>query len=365
MSKWIRFEWAMKSILREKANLSILTGMLSELLQLELSAPQVLESEGQPYGVGKIPSIDLFAQAASGEGILFEIGASSEWDYFYRMLADTSRLIGEYLHKGWPGAIILPGKDGKELKREIKRVIAVHLVSFDLGQGEDYLYHGQTAFTGVHRQEILHLSQSQQHLFQPFDRPNQIFPEYYLIKVDKFNDQILARFDEWVYFFKHAELKEGFRAKGLSEAGIKLALSKLNDTEKRQYEHYLAELRNEASMVWSAHSDGHKEGREKGLQEGLAKGLQQGREQGLREGHQQGIVEGLQQGRNEGHEQGKYAGLRQAIRTTLRTRFRNVPGEWLERIDAIKDYAQLEQLFQQALVVDELERLTIRPPSTF
>ena len=44
--KLISFDWAIKKILRSKANFGILEGFLSELLFTEITILEVLESEG-------------------------------------------------------------------------------------------------------------------------------------------------------------------------------------------------------------------------------------------------------------------------------------------------------------------------------
>ena len=45
MTRLIRFDWALKNILREKANFEILEGFLSELLRTDVKIDSILESE--------------------------------------------------------------------------------------------------------------------------------------------------------------------------------------------------------------------------------------------------------------------------------------------------------------------------------
>jgi len=42
----VRFDWAMKRLLRNKANFGVLEGFLSELLREDIQIDQILESEG-------------------------------------------------------------------------------------------------------------------------------------------------------------------------------------------------------------------------------------------------------------------------------------------------------------------------------
>jgi hypothetical protein len=73
------------------------------------------------------------------------------------------------------------------------------------------------------------------------DNPSQIFPEYWLIKVDKFNDRVKDKLDEWIYFLKNGEVRDDFTAQGLSEAKDKLDKMKMSETEYKAYQRYLSE----------------------------------------------------------------------------------------------------------------------------
>ena len=44
-NKYIRFDWAMKRLLRQKANFGILEGLLTTLLGMKIKIRQMLESE--------------------------------------------------------------------------------------------------------------------------------------------------------------------------------------------------------------------------------------------------------------------------------------------------------------------------------
>ena len=46
MSEYIRFDWAMKRLLRDKANFSVLEGFLTVLLGKKIKISTLLESEG-------------------------------------------------------------------------------------------------------------------------------------------------------------------------------------------------------------------------------------------------------------------------------------------------------------------------------
>ncbi len=51
------------------------------------------------------------------------------------------------------------------------------------------------------------------------NHPHELYPEYYLLKINQFDDVAKDRLDEWIYFLKNEEIKDEFQAKGLKKAG--------------------------------------------------------------------------------------------------------------------------------------------------
>jgi predicted transposase/invertase (TIGR01784 family) len=237
----IRFDWAIKRLLRNKANFTVLEGFLSELLYTDLKINRILDSESnQNSADDKFNRVDILVEDSKGEMLIIEIQNQNEYDYFQRMIYGTAKVISEYINLGEP-------------YDKIKKVYSINIVYFDLGQGDDYLYHGRTDFKGVHKSDLLKLSPKQMEMFDKTD-PFQLFPEYYVIKVNQFNDIAKDTLDEWIYFLKNDEILEGFNAKGLTQAREILKLDKLTSSEKVLYIKYLEELSYKASMVktWKA-----------------------------------------------------------------------------------------------------------------
>jgi predicted transposase/invertase (TIGR01784 family) len=130
--KLIRFDWAIKRLLRNKANFVVLEGFLSELLFENIIIEKILESESnQETDNDKYNRVDILTQNSKNELIIIEIQSSYEIDYFQRMAYGVSKSISENLHLG-------------QRYSEIKKVIAINIVYFDLGQGQDYIYSGKT-----------------------------------------------------------------------------------------------------------------------------------------------------------------------------------------------------------------------------
>lgn len=234
--KHIRFDWAAKRMLRDKKNFDILEGFLSELLKEDIKIEGLLESESnQEEEDDKFNRVDLYAENSKGEHIIIEIQNTRELDYLMRMLFGTSKAITEYLEVGKPYS-------------DIKKVVAVSIIYFGLGKGDDYIYIGQTRFTGLHTKKELELTKTQQELLK---KPTiqQAFPEYYLIQTTRFNDVINEPLDEWIYFFKNNEVLDTFKAKGMKAVREKMIVHNLPDEERKKYNRFLDNLHTEASIA--------------------------------------------------------------------------------------------------------------------
>ena len=240
--KLIRFDWAIKRLLRNKANFVVLEGFLSELLFENIRIEQILESESnQETEDDKFNRVDILTKNSKNELIIIEIQSTYEIDYFHRMAYGVSKSISENLKLG-------------QKYSEIKKVISINIVYFDLGQGQDYIYKGKTDFIGLHQKDLLGLSDKQKTTFVK-EQVSDIFPEYYLLKVNQFNDNAKDTLDEWIYFLKNSEVKDEFRAKGLKEAGEVLDIMRLEQKDQYSYNMYLESLHLKASEIFTLQTE--------------------------------------------------------------------------------------------------------------
>lgn len=233
--KLIRFDWAMKKILRDKANYVILEGFLSVLLGEKIKIQSILSSQSNKADEeDKYNDVDVLVKNSKGEYVIIEVQNTKQHDYFHRILYGSSKVITEYINEG-------------EAYKNVKKVISITIAYFDLGQGEDYVYHGTTIFKGLHKGDILKLSSKQEELYQK-SKVHEIYPEYWIIKAGLFNEkQVNNQLDEWIYFLKTGEVLEEFTADGLEEAKDKLDKMKLSVEERKKYEAYVDRLRKIAS----------------------------------------------------------------------------------------------------------------------
>ena len=236
--KLIRFDWAIKRLLRNKANFVVLEGFLSELLFEDIKIEKILESEGnQDTGDDKFNRVDILTSNSKNELIIVEIQNTYEIDYFHRMSYGTAKAVSENISLG-------------DEYSKVKKIISVNIVYFDLGQGKDYVYKGGVQFEGIHKKDILQLSVRQKNVFKK-ENVSDIFPEYHIIKVNKFNDKAKDTLDEWIYFLKNSEVKDSFKAKGLKEANDVLDIMRLSKEQQYGYNRFLDSLHLKASEAFS------------------------------------------------------------------------------------------------------------------
>ncbi len=267
MRPLISFDWAIKRLLRQKASYGILEGFLSELLRQDVAIRNIPESEANADDLyDKTNKVDILCENVQGELLLIELQYYSEFDYFHRMLFGTSKLITNYLKAGEPYS-------------QVKKVYSINIVYFGLGQGSDYVYHGKNEFRGIHTNDILQVNQGQKETIGK-EQVYQIYPEYYIIKVNNFDNIAKDSLDEWVYYFKNNTLPERFNAKGLSKVAEQLKIDNMSTQEKINYDAHLKNLSISQNMLETAKLEGRMEGKLEGKLEGRMEGKLEGRMEG-------------------------------------------------------------------------------------
>lgn len=257
MGNYIRFDWAMKRLLRDKANFSVLEGLLTTLLNEKITIRKLLESESnQESEFDKYNRVDILAEDSKGTLILFEIQNNNEYAYFQRMLFGVSKLVTEYINRG----------EGYE---NIRKIYSVNIVYFALGSGSDTVYHGQTEFRGIHTNELLCLSPFQQETFKA-TAVSQLYPEYYILRVNDFNKWSKVPLEQWIYFLNTGEIPDDASAPGLPEARERLQLDRLNKDELKAYYRHLDNVVILRDNIFTERAEGRAEGRVEGRAEGRA-----------------------------------------------------------------------------------------------
>lgn len=266
-SKYIRFDWAMKRLLRQKANFGILEGLLTTLLGMKIHIKNMLESESnQEDENDKYNRVDMLAENDKGELFLIEVQNNTEYAYFQRMLFDTSKLVTEYIKKG----------QGYE---NVRKVYSVNIVYFSLGKGTDIVYHGKTEFRGIHNGDVLELSPFQRQKFN-VDAVSDLYPEYYILKVNDFNRVAKNSLEEWVYYLNTGDVPQGAKAPGMEEVKEQLTIDRMNKMERNAYYKHLDNIVILRDNIYTEREEGRLEGRTEGREEGRAEGRAEGKEEG-------------------------------------------------------------------------------------
>ena len=281
----------MKRMLRDKANHAVLEGLMATLLGEKFTIVRFLESEGnQTDETDKFNRVDILAEGENKELVIFEIQNSRELTYFHRMLYGVSKVITDYIKIG-------------EDYGNVRKVYSVNIVYFSIGQGKDYVYKGKTEFRGLHdHDDVLKLSKRQQEVFfgtvaadDKAKEAGDLFPEYYLLKVNNFDQVARTPLDEWITFLKTGEISSNASAPGLAEARECLNIDRMTEEERRAYERHMDNLWYQKNAIGTSYDDGMQKGRRIGIEEGKKIGVEEGKKIGVEEGKR---IEKIETARN-------------------------------------------------------------------
>lgn len=253
---FIRFDWAMKRLLRDKSNYVVLEGFLSTLLEEDLRISRFWESESnQTDETDKFNRADILVEDSKGRLLVIKIQNYRELYYYHQMLYGASDILSRYT-------------DEEIDYNKICKIYSINIVYFSMIKSKDYAYHGEIIFRGLHDSDnFLKLSARQQEIFTGKDAKD-IFPEYYVLRVNDFDKVAKTPLDEWIKFLKTGEIDKEATAKGLPEARERLRIDTLPDAEKRAYYRDMEALRYQRSVIKTGWDEGHTEGFKEGRAEG-------------------------------------------------------------------------------------------------
>ena len=272
-SRYVRFDWAIKRILRDKANKEVLEGLITVLLGEAVEITEILESEGNMDArEDKTNRVDVKAKTAKGEYIIVEVQLTKERDFFQRILFGTAKNITDQINTGQEYGVI-------------SKIYSINILYFDFGSGDDYAYHGVTTFTGMTKKDaVLRFNTENERTFinkttARMTTPEEVFPEFFLLMVSHFNEVARTPIEEWMEYLKDAVIREDTTTPGLQAARQKLAYMSMTEKERRAYEDYMVSV-HAARDAWETLKE---ESRAEGLAEGRAEGESIGIEKARRE----------------------------------------------------------------------------------
>ena len=261
--KYIRFDWAIKRLLRQKANFDVLEGFLTVFLGEKITIVDILESEGnQQDADDKFNRVDIKARNSKDEIIIVEIQNTRELYYLERILYGVAKAITEHISLG-------------EKYYKVKKIYSISILYFDIGKGNDYLYHGQNQFIGVHTGDQLQVNVKEKGAIQT-RMPAEIFPEYILIRVNEFDKVAVTPLEEWMKYLKEGIIRPDTTAPGLNEAREKLKYYSMSKEERQAYDEHLSAVMIQNDVLDTAKLEGRIEGLAEGRAEGRAEGITEG-----------------------------------------------------------------------------------------
>ena len=136
---------------------------------------------------------------------------------------------------------------------------SINILYFDLGRGSDYLYHGKTVFTGVHTNDLLEVNIKEAEELR-MRVPEDIFPEYCIIRVNEFNSVATTPIEELLDYLKNNRIKDDTSTPGLREARQKLLYMTMSDKERRAYDEHMDDIMVQNDVLDTAKMEGRAEG---------------------------------------------------------------------------------------------------------
>ena len=208
-----------------------------------------------------------------GEIVIVEVQLSREVDFFQRILFGTATAINDQIGEGQDYQVI-------------RKVYSINILYFDFGEGDDYAYHGYMDFHGITKPDTVltfHTEKEREYVHKNVKRltpPEEVFPEVFLLLVNKFNEVAKTPSEEWMAYLKDGIINDDTTDPGLQEARRKQDFMKMTREEQRAYRDFMVSVYSTQDAFETAKSDGfvegYAEGVEKGIKEGIKKGVKEG-----------------------------------------------------------------------------------------
>ena len=239
--KYVRFDWAVKRMLRDKANFGVLEGLITVLLGEKITIEEILESEGnQEAEDDKFNRVDIKAKDSNGI-IIIELIIAKDLFTIEKILYGTAKTITAHIPN------YKYNSDSK--------VFSIIISYYNLNGGNWYFQQG-------YRNSI----------------------NYRFLMVPRFTGIATTPIEEWLDYLKNGRIKDDTTTPGLAEAREKLQYMQMSRADQLAYERHLDALAVQSDAFDAARIEGHAEGRAAGIEEGRAVGIEEGRAVGIEEG---------------------------------------------------------------------------------
>ena len=249
----VSFDYAIKYLLKDKGDYSIVEGFISALLKTrgykDVKIVALLESESNKEDSKSKRSLaDLIVEDEDHQKYIIEIERSVKDSFIHKSLFNTSRLIVDNLAQRIDYTQIL-------------KVFHISLLYFPIGNGNGAIYHGKTIIHEVETNDKLSVHIKNQETQEVFDATD-ILPEYFYISVPLFNGRLEKEMDDWLHVMKYDEIPENYHSPYMAQVAEKLSILKMTQDERNRYMYYQKKLYNDRDELQAAEARGREEGRE-------------------------------------------------------------------------------------------------------
>jgi predicted transposase/invertase (TIGR01784 family) len=255
----VSFDYAIKYLLRDKGDYSIVEGFISALLKTigykDIKIIALLESESNKEEIDSKRSLaDVIVEDEDHNKYIIEIERNVTSSFIHKSCFNTSRLIVDNIAQ-------------RADYTEILKIFHISLLYFPIGSGAGAIYHGKTIIHEIETNERLSVHIENKETGAIFDATN-ILPEYFYISVPLFNDRLEKEIDEWLHVMKYDEIPRHYHSPYMKQVAEKLNILKMTPEERDTYLHYLKKVYSDRDALEAAEWKGVKKGRREGREEG-------------------------------------------------------------------------------------------------
>ena len=263
----ISFDYAIKYLLKDKSDYSIVEGFISALLKTrgykDIKIIALLESESNKEdGKSKRSLADVIVEDEDHRKYIIEIERSVKDSFIHKSLFNTSRLIVDNLAQ-------------REDYTDIIKVFHISLLYFAIGNNKGAIYHGKTIIHEIDSDERLSVHIKNSDTGQAFDATD-IMPEYFFISIPLFNDRLEREIDDWLHVMKYDEVPMHYHSPYMAQVADKLNILKMTAEERANYSYYRKKLHNDRDELAAAEARGEEKGEHKRALAIASKLLQKG-----------------------------------------------------------------------------------------
>lgn len=252
----VSFDYAIKYLLKDKGDYSIVEGFISALLKTkgykDVKIISLLESESNKEDSKSKRSLaDLIVEDEDHHKYIIEIERNVQESFIHKACFNTSRLIVDNLAQGADYTRIL-------------KIFHISLLYFPIGTGNGTIYHGKTIIHEIETNERLTVHIKNQETQEIFDATN-ILPEYFYISVPLFNDCLEKEIDDWLHVMKYDKVPSNYHSPYMSQVAEKLNILRMTSEERACYFYYQKQIYTDRDELRTAEARGEAKGEAKAI----------------------------------------------------------------------------------------------------